>query len=244
VDGVTLSITSGAMAAGDQFLVRPALPGAGGISLAVSDAAKIAAAAPVRTARGTANTGSATISAGSVNAPPPPNVNLQQPVTITITAANTFNVNGVGTGNPVGVAYTSGGNISYNGWTVQITGTPAVGDTFTIGPNTGGSSDNRNMLLLAGLQTSNTLANGTATYQSAYSQLVSQVGGQTQQAQINAQAQQAFLQQAQQSQQSFSGVNLDEEAANLVRYQQAYQASAKVMQIAEQVFNALLNLGS
>jgi flagellar hook-associated protein 1 FlgK len=100
------------------------------------------------------------------------------------------------------------------------------------------------MLLLAALQTGNTLANGTATYQTAYSQLVSQVGDQTRQAQVSATAQQAFLEQAQQSQQSFSGVNLDEEAANLVRYQQAYQASAKAMQIAEQVFNTLLDLGS
>ena len=56
--------------------------------------------------------------------------------------------------------------MSFNGWTRAITGAPATGDTFTVGPNTNGVSDNRNALLLAGLQTKNTLAGSTATYQS------------------------------------------------------------------------------
>ena len=76
----------------------------------------------------------------SVNGPAPVNANLTQQVTITFTGPGAFNVTGTGTGNPSGVAYTSGGNITYNGWTAQISGTPTVGDTFTIQPNATGSS--------------------------------------------------------------------------------------------------------
>jgi flagellar hook-associated protein 1 FlgK len=203
----------------------------------------IAAAAPVRTAAASANTGSAAISAGAVNAPPPPNANLLQPVSITFTAANTFNVTGLGTTNPTGVAYTPGAAITYNGWTVEITGTPVAGDVFTIVPNSGGVADGRNALLLTGLQTQNTLSGGNANFQGAYSQMVSQVGNKTQQVDAMRQTQSTLVSDASVAQQSLSGVNLDEEAANLLRYQQAYQAAGKMMQIAETLFRAVLELG-
>ena len=133
--------------------------------------------------------------------------------------------------------------ITFNGLTVSFTGTPANGDTFTIANNTGGVADNRNALLLAQLQTVQTMANGTASYQSGYSQLVSDVGNDTREAQVQSTAQDALVKQTREAQQSFSGVNLDEEAANLIRYQQAYQASGKVLQIASTLFDTLLDLG-
>jgi flagellar hook-associated protein 1 FlgK len=111
-----------------------------------------------------------------------------------------------------------------------------------VSANAGGISDNRNALLLAALQTKATVGNATATYQGAYGQLVSEVGNTTRQAEIGLTAQQTFLQQAREAQQSFSGVNLDEEAANLVRYQQAYQASARVIQVGKQLFDDLLQV--
>ncbi len=242
VDGLTFTLASGAAAAGDTFLIEPTRYAVRNFSVALGDAAKIAAAAPIRTAGALANTGSAAISAGEVNTPPPPNANLQQPVTITFTGAGTFDVSGTGTGNPAGVAYVSGGSISYNGWTVKITGTPAAGDTFTIAPNSGGTADNRNAALLAGLQTRNTLAGGTASYQSAYSQLTSSIGSAMRQNQVSAAAQENLAVQARENQQSLSGVNLDEEAANLIRYQQAYQASGKVIEIASRLFDTLLSI--
>jgi|LNFM01.1.fsa_nt_gb flagellar hook-associated protein 1 len=242
VDGLTFSLDSGTAAAGDTFLIEPTRYAARNFAVALGDAAKIAAAAPVRTAAAMANTGSAAISAGEVNTPPPPDPNLQQPVTITFTGAGTFDVSGTGTGDPAGVAYLPGGSISYNGWTVKITGTPAAGDTFTIAPNSGGIADNRNAALLAGLQTRNTLAGGTASYQGAYSQLTSGVGSSMRQNQVSAAAQENLAVQARQNQQSLSGVNLDEEAANLIRYQQAYQASGKVIEIASRLFDTLLGI--
>jgi flagellar hook-associated protein 1 len=241
VDGITFSNPAGALVNGDDYLIMPTASGATEFKVSLNDISKIAAAAPIRTASPATNTGSGKISAGTVNST---NVNLQQPVTITFTSATTFNVTGTGTGNPVGVAYTDGGNITYNGWTVQITGTPASGDTFTIGPNTGGVGDNRNALQLGKLQTTNTLGNGTLTYSSAYTYMVSQVGNKTHELEVTSKAEEKMLEQAMQAHQSESGVNLDEEAANLMRYQQAYQAAAKVMQTASQLFELLLTLGT
>ncbi len=243
VDGVVFSLASGAPAAGDRFLIQPTIAGARDIGVLINDTARIAAAAPIRATSALANTGRATVTPGSVNPPPPPNANLTQPVTITFTSATTFNVVGTGTGNPVGVAYTSGGAISYNGWTIQISGTPATGDVFTIGPNTSGTGDNRNALALAGLQTSALLAGGSATLQDAYAQLVSEIGNKTRELQVNASAQDAVINQTEFTEQSLAGVNLDEEAANLIRYQQAYQAAGKVLQIAASLFDSILDIG-
>ncbi len=238
LDGI--SITGAAINAGESFTIQPTRNGARDIAVAIGDIAKIAAAAPIRTAAALTNSGSGTISAGAVNPPPPANVNLREPVSIVFnTPPTTFTVTGV-----VGsVLYTAGDDISYNGWTVQISGNPAAGDTFAVGPNNNGVSDNRNALLLGGLQTQNIIG-GSASYQSAYGQLVSQVGNQTRELEVTSKAQANLVAQTEQAQQSLSGVNLDEEAANLLRYQQAYQASGKVMQIASTLFDTLLNLGN
>ncbi len=242
VDGITFAIASGAAAAGDSFLIQPTRDAARNLAMQLGDPREIAAAAPISTNAAGSNYGTARISAGSVNSPPPPDVNLQQPVTFTFTGAATFDLNGVGTGNPTGVAYTPGAGISYNGWTVSITGSPAAGDTFTVTANSGGSADGRNALLLAGLQMKNTLVGGATTFQGAYSQMVSAVGNKTHQIDITSQAQEKFLAEANRSQQEVSGVNLDEEAANLLRYQQAYQAAGKMIQIAQTLFQTVLEL--
>ena len=141
------------------------------------------------------------------------------------------------------IPYNDGDTISYGGIDFTITGAPADGDTFTIGSNSDGQGDSRNALLLAGLQTSNTLANGTANYQSAYAQMVSVIGNKTNELDVTSTAAGKLLDVTVASQQSVSGVNLDEEATNLLRYQQAYQAAGKVMQTASQLFDFLLTIG-
>ncbi len=228
---------------GDFFTYSSAL-GAAGFAVALSDPREIAAAAPIRTAAASANTGTGTVSAGTVNAPPPPNANLQQPVTITFTSATTFDVTGTGTGNPTGVAYTPGATITYNGWSIALSGAPAAGDTFTVATNAGGIGDSRNAQLLAGLQTANTMNGGTASYQGAYSQLVSEIGNKTRELDVTSSAAGKLFTEAKRTLESESGVNLDEEGTNLLRYQQAYQAAGKVMQIASQMFDVLLSLGN
>jgi flagellar hook-associated protein 1 FlgK len=144
-------------------------------------------------------------------------------------------------------------------------GTPNAGDSFLIRPTVNGAfgfgvaitdtakfaaasqagavGDNSNALALANLQTAHTLGNGTTTYQDAYSQLVSQVGSKSRELEVTSAAAGNLLTEATLSLQNESGVNLDEEAANLLRYQQAYQAAGKVMQIASQLFDVLLSIG-
>lgn len=253
VDGLTIA-APGTSSTGDSWLIQPTRNGARDIGVAISDTSKIAAAAPILTSPAYdpvtnvfTNTGTGKISTGVVNAPPPTNLALQNNVSIAFIDPTHFSVtdNTTATVLAASVVYdpATGASVSYNGWTVQITGAPASGDTFTVGPNTNGVSDNRNALLLAGLQTQPTLAGSTASYQSAYSQIVSSVGVKARDVSVTAQAQASLVSQSQSAQQSLSGVNLDEEAANLLRYQQAYQASGKLMQIASTLFDTLLALG-
>ncbi|MET3130566.1 flagellar hook-associated protein 1 FlgK [Oxalobacteraceae bacterium GrIS 1.11] len=258
IDGVDFSIT-GAAAQGDNFSVKPTVNGAAAFDVALSDPAKIAVAAPIITARASTNTGSASISQGSVdkNYLTPGNA-LVAPVTLTYTKASatlsgfpptqaiTVTNNGASTVYPAGTAsipYQSGDKINFGGVNVAISGTPGDQDKFTIGPNVSGVGDNRNGALLGALQTTNILDGGATTLQGSYAQTVNFVGNKTREVQANDTASQALLTQTTASQQSVSGVNLDEEAANLLKYQQAYQASGKVMQIASQLFSVLLTLG-
>ncbi|HEY9100531.1 flagellar basal body rod C-terminal domain-containing protein, partial [Chitinimonas sp.] len=198
------------------------------------------------------NTGTATISAGSVTTVPV-DLNLKVPAAVRFNnPPTTFNIVDPATGtvlnNAAGVPmsnqpYTSGANISLNGWTFQITGVPAAGDTFQIGPNTAGKADARNILAIGQLQTASTMANGTTNYQGAYSKIVSDVGVRANQANINQKAQASLLQQAQTKMSETSGVNLDEEASNLLIYQQAYLAASRTIQIAQKAFEEVLNIG-
>lgn len=243
LDGV--SVTGATIFPNERFLIQPTINGAKNIAVNITDTTKIAAAGPNRTSAALSNTGTGTISAGIVNSLPL-DPNLQQPLTITFHAPydGQFDVTGVGTGLPAtNQVYTAGADVSFNGYTFQIDGNTAAGDIFIITPNTNGSADNRNMLLLGALQTTNTLENGTATYQSAYGQLVSQVGNKTRELEVTSKAQANLLAQTERSIQSISGVNLDEEAANLMRFQQAFQASSKVIEISNSLFDSILRIG-
>lgn len=220
---------------GGEFFKVPADPmgGAAAIELLIHDTREIAAAAPIRSLADFANSGNATISAGEVLDASDPN--LFDTVVIEFIDANTYSINGVGS-----YAYTSGDNIDINGWRVKISGTPQAGDKFTVESNAGGVNDNRNALLLAGLQTAKTMVGGTTDFQGAYGQMVADVGIKTRQADINRMAQEQRLQQAEADRSELSGVNLDEEAANLLRFQQAYQAAAQVVAVSHQLFQTLL----
>lgn len=243
LDGV--SVTGATILPNEKFLIQPTINGAKNIAVNITDTTKIAAAGPNRTSAALSNTGTGTISAGTVN-PLPVDPNLQQPLTITFHAPydGQYDVTGVGAGLPAtNQVYAEGADISFNGYTFQISGNPAAGDIFTITPNTNGSADNRNVLLLGALQTANTLENGSASYQSAYGQLVSQIGNKTRELEVTSKAQANLLAQTENSIQSISGVNLDEEAANLMRFQQAFQASSKVIEISNSLFDSILRIG-
>ncbi|HRP34995.1 MAG TPA: flagellar hook-associated protein FlgK [Gammaproteobacteria bacterium] len=100
--------------------------------------------------------------------------------------------------------------------------------------------DNRNALALAGLASERVLANGTTSIAASYNELVANVGVKTRQAQLSAEAQGRMLEASRAQRESISGVNLDEEASNLLRYQQAYAAAAQVIATAGTMFDTLL----
>ena len=131
---------------------------------------------------------------------------------------------------------------NYRGFQFEINGRPAAGDIFTIGYNAEGTSDNRNAQLLAGLGNKQTMnKGGTATFSEAYGGVVEKVGVRTRQSQLDQSASKVLLEQTTAQRDSTSGVNLDEEAGNLIRFQAAYNASAKVMSVAQELFTTLLN---
>jgi flagellar hook-associated protein 1 FlgK len=250
VDGITIDLGTWLPDPNDSVLIQPTRSGAQSLVVALTDARQIAAAAPIRSSAAVANTGTARISAGTVDVQSPINPDLRNRVTITFTSTTTADVFDVTLGLSVasGVPYTAGADIAYNGWTTQITGNPAVGDVFTIEANANGVADSRNVALLGSLQTRNTMNAGsgstpTASYQSAYAQMVSTVGSKANEVAAMGASQQGLADHASLALQSLSGVNLDEEAANLLRYQQAYQAAAKVLEIAGRVFDEVLALG-
>ena len=256
VDGITYDLNPPlpAPAANDSFLIEPTRNGAALLRVLASDPARLAAAAPIRTGVSLANSGNAKISAGSVDSGYPA-APLAAPLTLTYAAATTtlsgfpaaapvtVTVNGVATTYAAGapVPYTAGATLAWNGIQIQVSGAPANGDTFSVAPNTNGSGDNRNALLLAALQTGPALAG--STLQQAYGQLTSFIGNKAREVQVAAGAQASLVMQVQAARESVSGVNLDEEAADLLRYQQAYQAAGKMIGIATVLFDTILGLG-
>lgn len=247
IDG--LAITAGTLAAGASATIQPTRLAARDIEVATAvanDPRLIAAATPVVAQTALTNVGTAQLTGLTVNSTT--GVPLAGNITLTFNAAtNQFTVTG---GTPATLAYnpaTQANGVSFTltsaDLSFTISGTPANGDTFALNPTTAGVSDNRNGVLIGGLQLAKTLLGGTASYQSTYSQLVSEVGNKTREVQVNRDAQTSLLEQATTARDSVSAVNLDEEAANLIRYQQAYQAAAKVMTIASTLFDEVLALG-
>ena len=139
-----------------------------------------------------------------------------------------------------GQPYTNNMQIDANGWQVSLTGVPAANDQFDVQSNVGGTGDNRNALDLANLQNKLILNGGTASFQDDYGSFVGFVGSQTQAANVSRDAQASLLSQAISQNASVVGVNLDEEAADLIRFQQAYQAAAQVISTVQTLFDTLL----
>ena len=126
-----------------------------------------------------------------------------------------------------------------------ISGSPGKGDSFDIKFNKDGKADNRNANELLGLQTKQTVGvntgGGGVSLSTSYSQLVSKVGGQASQAAVDGTATNAALAYAKESRSSVSQVNLDEEASNLVKFQQYYTASSQIIKVAQDTFTTLIN---
>jgi len=262
--GFTLA-SSAPLPAGSSYLIQPVRDAASGIavnSAVAADPRLLALAGPLRTSSAASNTGSATVSAATTG-PGYTAAAAALPIAVTYQSGGLQNFPvgarvSIDGGAPVLIAaatdrvpYTSGANITLVGsvaatppvgFNFTISGVPNNGDTFVIGRNSGATADGRNALALGQLQTQDTMSGKTDSFLDSYGQLVSAAGSRTRQMEVRAEAQQVMLEQAVSSRESFSGVNLDEEAANLIRYQQAYQAAAKTLQVATSLFDTILDI--
>ena len=245
LDGLSFQIDSGAAATGDGFLVRPFAAVARNMQMAVSAADRLAAASPVMVTPGSGNTsGMGIVSLYPVE----PSANLTDPVTLTFLADGSFTATGLGPGNPPpdnagpppSYNYTPGQPLQFNGWSLTLRGNPSAGDSFAItaapttnygqnGGNAGGMLALRDLATFDGVSLSN-----------GYSAVLSDIGTRVQGAQFAASYSGQVAASNEAARAAVSGVNLDEEAARLLQYQQAYQAAAKFMQIAQGTFDTLL----
>lgn len=236
-DGLTFSL-SGAAQAGDSFQIQPTRQASTGLALTMTDPNGIAAAAALNATAAKANTGTGAI--GSVTVDDPTNAALLNGATVSFPSASSYQVTDSSGNVLASGSYAPGQTISANGWSVTPSGTPAANDSFAIGANTNGLNDTSNALALAGLADKGVLAGGTQSVIDSYGTLTTTIGTVGSQASNNLTTQTSLYNQAMSAQQSVSGVNLDEEAANMVRYQQAYQASAQVISTAQTIFSSLI----
>jgi len=243
VDGIDISV-GGASVLGDAYFIRPTKDGATNMVTLINDPARLAMASPVRSTINVGNIGSAEISQATVT--DSSNGDLTHTVDIFFNPATpgAFDVIDRGTTPATvlqtNVAYYHGITVSENGWQVQLTGKPLAGDVYTVQHNVNAVSDNRNALALSGLQIKGVLDGGNSTLEQSYNSLVSKVGVVTQQVKINQQVDESLLRNAIEKRESISGVNLDEEAADLIRFQQAYQALSRVISTSQQLFESLI----
>ncbi len=235
VDGLALSLGGGTVAAGDQFTLRGASVFASGFSLALTSSEQWAAGFAATATAGAGNQGTVSPVSFEVSSA---GAGVAAPVTLTFTGANTFDVSGAGTGDPTGVSYVPGQPITFNGWRMTLAGTPAAGDTVTIGPPGDPLADNRNARALVDLADRPIV--GRASASDLIAGLIANVGNRAQGAQAAARQSDLRLEGAKTALDEVSGVNLDEEAAHLLEYQQAYQAAAKVLATAQSMFDALM----
>ncbi len=248
LDGITVSV-GGTPAAGDTFLLRPVYGAAGQFGLELTAPDQFAAAGPVVSSQALSNSGSASVGALAVSS----TVGLPLAGDISLT----FNPDALGAGVPgFDVVGGPGGTIAFDpatesggktftfagsgGLSFTLSGLPNNGDTFTLSANAGGPGDNRNALLLGAMQSQSLVDGSSATFGEAYSGMIGGVGVATRQAQANLQAEDSLMNNAIAARERVSGVNLEQEAAELVRLQQAYQAAAQLVAIADTLFQTLL----
>ncbi|MGB6451262.1 MAG: flagellar hook-associated protein FlgK [Steroidobacteraceae bacterium] len=229
----------GAVAVGDSFMIQPTAAATEGLSLLLTSPTQIASASLIQTATSSTNTGTGTVSSYGVTDP-----GSWVPDTYTVSFSGPpaqYAVTNSEGATVASGAYSSGTPITFEGAQVTITGAPANGDAFTVSANSpANTGDNSNLLALIGTLSSATLDGGTTSLSGAANNLVSQIGTTTQQAQSNASAAQTVNQSASDALNNADGVNLDEEAALMVQYQQAYQACAQMIQASTTMFDSLM----
>ncbi len=235
-DGLRFSIDSGAAAAGDRILIRPFEAAARNLQVAIGSPDRLAAASPVLVTPALANSGGLSVESLYATSSSP---SLTVPMTLTFQADGTFVAND-GVNPPTSYNFAPGQPIEINGWSLTLRGSPTAGDQFTVaGAPPGSIAQNAgNASAVLALRDRPTFE-GVALAD-GYITLFSDVGTRVQGAKFATEFSAQIATSAETARTNVSGVNLDEEAARLLQYQQAYQASAKFLQIAQSTFDSLL----
>jgi flagellar hook-associated protein 1 FlgK len=271
IDGFSLSLNAGPVNTGDTFKITPTRNAAADMSTIMTDVKRLATAAPLTSTKASGNDGTGAVSQPTLSTAldiydPVQRQDLQtavkaaMPVRLLMTSSTAYEVfdakgNSMGTGSIVpgqnndlniAVPYTDSLGVAKTfNVAMTLSGSPEKDDSFNISLTAPGSTDNRNAQALLGLQTKATVgANSTSpgvSFTDAYGGLVSSVGSKTKQGQLDATATDTILSQARNSRDSLSGVDLDEETGNLIKYQQYYSASSQIIKTAQEIFSTLIN---
>lgn len=265
--GFEIELGSPLPAPGDKFTLQPTRRGAADIGVTLDQADQLAFAAPVRVQSALQNGGNGVIAQPNLLSAPAPIdaaalsaafeglkltydgtglvLPASAPAGLTLSPATIT----AGQTNTLNLTLTTGTapNEKQYSFELTVSGRPAVNDSFTFNFNQNGVSDNRNALKLVDLQTKQTVGvdAGTAgsgfSFTDGYGELVERVGTLTAQSRMDSEATGAILKQATDNRDSLSGVNLDEEAANLIKFEQYYNASAQIIQVARSMFDTLIS---
>ena len=237
VDGLDIQISSGGAAAGDRFLLKPFSTVSGSIAASFSSPRSLAMASPVATSAGAGNTGDGAVASLAARSNPAPAA-----VTLTFTGPGTFTRSDTGAAT---YTYTPGQAIEYDltppattGWSLVMSGSPQAGDTFTVQANAYPTLNAGNAETIMSLRDVAMFDGAALT--DGYSGLMAQVGVRVQSADFAANISKSIADNIEADRTAVSGVNLDEEAAKLLQFQQSYQAAAKMLQISQSIFDTLL----
>jgi len=253
VDGLRIDIGPGLPAATDRFLLQPVSRAAHGMQRVLDDVRGLAAASPLSAAAATRNTGTASVASlrlTSAAADPELTASFDfssdsgdYSWTLRNRLSNAVVSSGTGT-------WSAGTPLALNGFELQLNGVPRSGDGFSIGKTPFPASNNGNALAFTALREAALVGRGPLagggvgggqSITDAYASAMARIGVRVQSAGSAAEISAAVAAQAEATRSAKSGVNLDEEAARLIQYQQSYQAAAKILQIAQSVFDTLLD---
>ncbi len=252
VEGLTLQLNSGTAVSGDRFLLQATGPAAADMRAVMTDPRGLAAASAVTGSFAVTNTGTASAASLGLVDPTTYDSTLTARLTFTsdtgdysydmVDASNAVVSSGTGT-------WTAGTPIELNGFSLQLNGVPRTGDVIDVAPTTAPASSNGNAVAFVALGGSpfigaQTLADGTLvpglSITDAYASALSDIGVRVQSAKSASGISSAIASTAETARVNKAGVNLDEEAARLIQFQQSYQAAAKMLQVARDVFDTLL----
>lgn len=264
VDGFRITFGANAPGPGDTFMLEPVGQAAVDMKRVLDQPTGIAAASPLTASTNVNNTGTASVdSLYAVNS----QLNVAQaPMTIafgavdptnsakrlyTLTLADGSVLNGSwGAGQPIGNEPNAVPPINL-GFELTLNGVPRQGDSITLDPTRFPSNNNGNAKAFLNIQKETfvgrrqqpdgSIAVG-ATINDAYAAAMSEMGARVQGATYLSGVSTAVAADAEAARAGQAGVNIDEEAARLMQFQQGYQAAAKILQAAQTVFNELLKI--